>query len=49
MLGAIVAATEAFPPEFVEATLRQIIKKKNLVEMNMEAFRKGYTFVKDGA
>ncbi len=49
MLGAIVAATEAFPPEFVEATLRQIIKKKNLVEMNMEAVRKGYTFVMDGA
>jgi Pyruvate/2-oxoacid:ferredoxin oxidoreductase gamma subunit len=49
MLGAIVAATDAFPPDFVESTLRQVIKKKNLIELNMEAFRKGYGFVKEGA
>jgi len=46
MLGAICAATGAFPPDFVESTLRQIIKKKSLIEMNMAAFRRGYEFVK---
>ncbi len=48
VLGALVAATDAFPPEFCESTLRAVIKKQSLVDMNMEAFRKGYDFVKNG-
>jgi len=47
ILGAMVAATEAFTPEFCEDTLRAIIKKKSLIDMNMEAFRRGYDFVKN--
>jgi len=46
ILGALVAATESFTPEFCESTLRAIIKKKSLIDMNMEAFRRGYDFVK---
>ncbi len=46
ILGALVAATDAFTPEFCESTLRAIIKKKSLIDMNMEAFRRGYDFVK---
>jgi 2-oxoisovalerate ferredoxin oxidoreductase beta subunit len=49
MLGALCAATEAFPPDFVDSTLRTVIKKKNLIEMNMQAFRKGYEFVRNGS
>jgi len=48
VLGALVAATDAFTPEFVESTLRAVIKKKSLVDMNMEAFRRGYDHVKNG-
>ena len=47
VLGALVAATDAFTPEFCEDTLRAIIKKKSLIDMNMEAFRRGYDFVKN--
>ncbi len=47
ILGALVAATDAFTPEFCESTLRAIIKKKSLIDMNMEAFRRGYDFVKN--
>jgi len=46
ILGALVAATDAFTPEFCESTLRAVIKKKSLIDMNMEAFRRGYDFVK---
>ena len=46
ILGALVAATDAFTPEFCESTLRAIIKKKSLIDMNIEAFRRGYDFVK---
>ena len=46
ILGALIAATEAFTPEFCESTLRAVIKKKSLIDMNMEAFRRGYDFVK---
>jgi 2-oxoisovalerate ferredoxin oxidoreductase beta subunit len=49
MLGALAAATEAFPAPFVEATLKAVVKKKNLVEMNLQAFQKGYDFAKNGA
>ncbi len=45
LLGAIVAATGAFPLEFVETTLREVIKKRNLVEMNITALRRGYEYV----
>ena len=46
ILGALVAATEAFTPEFCESTLRAVIKKKSLIDMNFAAFRRGYDFVK---
>jgi Pyruvate/2-oxoacid:ferredoxin oxidoreductase gamma subunit len=48
VLGALVAATEAFPPEFAESTLRAVIKKQSLIDMNLEAFRRGYEHVKRG-
>ncbi len=47
ILGALAAATDAFTPEFCMETLRSVIKKKNLIDMNMEAFRRGYDFVKE--
>ncbi len=46
ILGALVAAIDAFPKEFIESTLRQIITKKHLVEINIRAFQEGYAFVK---
>ena len=46
VLGALVAATDAFTQEFCESTLRAVIKKKSLIDMNIEAFRRGYDFVK---
>jgi len=48
ILGAVVAATGAYEPEFVETTLRAVIKKQSLIDMNMKAFRRGYDFVKNG-
>jgi len=48
MLGALCAATDAFQPAFVEATLEAVVKRKNLVEMNLQAFRQGYEHVKNG-
>ncbi|MFH1841563.1 MAG: 2-oxoacid:acceptor oxidoreductase family protein, partial [bacterium] len=48
MLGALCAATDAFEPAFVEATLEAVVKRKNLVEMNLQAFRLGYEHVKNG-
>ncbi len=48
MLGALCAATEAFRPAFVEHTLKTVVKKKNLVEMNLQAFRRGYEHVRNG-
>jgi len=47
ILGALVAATDCFTPEFCESTLRAIIKKKSLIDMNMEAFGRGYDFVRN--
>jgi Pyruvate/2-oxoacid:ferredoxin oxidoreductase gamma subunit len=49
MLGAMCASTDAFPPAFVEQSLHDIVKKKTLLEMNLQAFQKGYTYVKEGA
>lgn len=45
VLGALAAATGAYTPEFCMETLRSVVKKKNLIDMNMEAFRRGYDFV----
>jgi len=49
IMGALAAKTGAFSLEMVETTLRQAIKKKNLVDMNIEALHKGYDFVKAAA
>ncbi len=48
MLGALCAATGTFDVDFVEQTLRSVVKKKNLVEMNIAALRRGYDHVKNG-
>ncbi len=48
ILGALVAATGAYSAEYVKDTLRAAIKKKSLIDMNMEAFQRGYDFVKNG-
>ncbi len=48
VLGALVAATDAYDADFTMDTLRAAIKKKSLVDMNMEAFRRGYEYVKNG-
>ena len=42
ILGALCAATGAFPPALVEQTLREVVKKKNLIDLNLQAFQKGY-------
>lgn len=47
ILGAMTAATGAFELELVENTLREVVKKKNLVDMNIEALHRGYDFVKN--
>ncbi|MBK9473671.1 MAG: 2-oxoacid:acceptor oxidoreductase family protein [bacterium] len=47
VLGALVAATGCFPREFCEDTLRAAIKKRSLVDMNIDAFGRGYEFVKN--
>ncbi len=48
VLGALVAATDAYTAEFTMDTLRAAIKKKSLIDMNMEAFKRGYDYVKNG-
>ena len=48
LLGALCAATGAFPPALVEQTLREVIKKRNLVDLNLQAFQKGYAWVTEG-
>ena len=45
MLGAICAATEIFPRDYVKDTLKVIVKKKDLLEMNLQAFDAGWDFV----
>ncbi|MBU0551923.1 2-oxoacid:acceptor oxidoreductase family protein [Myxococcota bacterium] len=47
LLGALTAATDAFPFEYVIKTLPELIKKKSLVEMNIEAFTRGYQYVRE--
>jgi 2-oxoisovalerate ferredoxin oxidoreductase beta subunit len=46
LLGATIAATDAFSLEYVEATLRKVIKKKELIDMNITALKRGYDHVK---
>jgi 2-oxoisovalerate ferredoxin oxidoreductase beta subunit len=48
VLGALCAATGAFPHALVEQTLREVVKKRNLVDMNLEAFRRGHAWVAEG-
>jgi 2-oxoisovalerate ferredoxin oxidoreductase beta subunit len=45
MLGAICAATEIFSRDYVKDTLKVIVKKKELLEMNLQAFDAGWDFV----
>jgi Pyruvate/2-oxoacid:ferredoxin oxidoreductase gamma subunit len=47
VLGALAAATDCFPRAFCEDTLRAAIKKRSLVDMNIDAFGRGYEFVKN--
>ena len=47
VLGALVAATDCFPRAFCEDTLRAAIKKRSLVDLNIDAFGRGYEFVKN--
>jgi 2-oxoisovalerate ferredoxin oxidoreductase beta subunit len=49
MLGALCAATDIFPADFVKDTLKIIAKKKDLIELNTKAFDAGWNFVKQGA
>ena len=48
MLGALCAATGAFELDFVKETLRVVVKKKNLIDMNITALERGFAFVRDG-
>jgi len=48
MLGALCAATGVFDREYVKDTLRVVVKKKDLIEMNMQAFDAGWDFVQNG-
>jgi len=45
MLGAICAATGIFAADYVKDTLKVIIKRKELTEMNLQAFDAGWEFV----
>jgi len=47
MLGAICAATEIFTADYIKDTLKVIIKKKDLIDMNLQAFEEGWNFVKN--
>jgi Pyruvate/2-oxoacid:ferredoxin oxidoreductase gamma subunit len=47
VLGALVAATGCFTREFCEDTLRAAIKKRSLIDMNIDAFGRGYEYVKN--
>jgi len=48
ILGALAAATGAFTLEQVEKTLKATIKKKNLIDMNMVALKRGWDHVTNG-
>ena len=46
MLGAICSATGMFSPDYVKDTLAVVVKRKELVDMNLQAFDAGWEFVK---
>jgi 2-oxoglutarate ferredoxin oxidoreductase subunit gamma len=46
MLGALCAATGIFTADYVKDTLKVVVKKKELLEMNLKAFDAGWEFVK---
>ncbi len=48
ILGALCAATGAFTPQLVEQTLREVVKKRNLLDINLQAFQKGWSHVAEG-
>jgi 2-oxoisovalerate ferredoxin oxidoreductase beta subunit len=48
VLGALCAATDVYDPDYVMDTLKVAIKKKSLIDMNLEAFKRGYEHVKKG-
>jgi len=48
VLGALCAATGSFDAEFAMDTLKAVIKKRSLIDMNMTAFMRGFEFVKNG-
>ncbi|MEZ4387556.1 MAG: 2-oxoacid:acceptor oxidoreductase family protein [Candidatus Krumholzibacteriia bacterium] len=45
MLGAICAATGIFGADYVKDTLKVVVKRKDLTEMNLRAFDAGWNFV----
>ena len=47
MLGAICAATGIFTADYVKDTLKVIVKKKELLDKNLQAFDAGWKFVKN--
>ena len=47
MLGALCASTGMFDAEYVKDTLKVIVKRKDLVDMNLQAFDAGWEFVKN--
>jgi len=49
MLGALCAATGIFTADYVKDTLKVVVKKKELLEMNLKAFDAGWDFVKKGS
>ncbi len=49
VLGALCAATGSFSAEFAMDTIKAVIKKKSLIDMNMTAFMRGFDFVKNGS
>ena len=46
MLGAVCAATGIFEADYVKDTLKIIIKRKDLLEMNLQAFDAGWQHIK---
>jgi 2-oxoisovalerate ferredoxin oxidoreductase beta subunit len=47
MLGALCAATGIFAADYVKDTLKVVVKKKELLDMNLKAFDAGWEFVKN--
>jgi len=45
----MIAATDVYSLDFVADTLKAVVKKKNLIDMNLAALQRGYDFVKNGS